>query len=188
MSIWDIASVSTTIGHEYFKVSQSQAATWKLFNPILPSENKQSLGEKKNYGLQFGMVVFGWLNIFGLKMVFNLWISFIKSLNFRVQNLSGAHLHLSTLSTSFIYAAVEPPHLMALHLDLQSSISRNFNNNFNRNTVSRICHIQEHFKECCFKLRDSHSLKVPRYLPNYLLCLALLSQICCRSHREIYFW
>ena len=108
-----LKSVNHKLPHESFAIQSCPAKTNKVWE------------RKKTYRFQFRMVVFVWLNIFGLKMVFNLWISFIKSLNFQVQNLSGAHLHLSTLSTSFIYAAVEPPHLMALHPDLQSSISRN---------------------------------------------------------------
>ena len=32
-----------------------------------------------------------------------------------------------------------------------------------------MANIEKYFKECCLKLRDSFSLKVPRYLSNYLL-------------------
>ena len=40
----------------------------------------------------------------------------------------------------------------------------------------KFANIEKYFKECCLKLRDSFSLKVPRYLP-IICCLALLSLI-----------
>ena len=65
-----LKSVNHKLPHESFAIQSCPAKTNKVWE------------RKKTYRFQFRVVVFVWLNIFGLKMVFNLWISFIKSLNF----------------------------------------------------------------------------------------------------------